>query len=47
VLSSPVADDPAVREMLASVPERRETVTLKGFAEPVGFVRLLSTTRSP
>jgi hypothetical protein len=33
-----------VREMLAAVPQRRETVALKGFAEPVGFIRLLSTT---
>ena len=39
VLSSAVADDPAVREVLAAVPKRRETVALKGFAEPVGFVR--------
>ncbi|HEX7428065.1 MAG TPA: adenylate/guanylate cyclase domain-containing protein [Mycobacterium sp.] len=44
VLSRAVADDPAVREVLAAVPKRRETVALKGFAEPVGFVRLLSTT---
>jgi class 3 adenylate cyclase len=44
VLSSSVADDPAVREVLTAVPKRRETVALKGFAEPVGFVRLLSTT---
>ena len=42
VLSSPIADDPAVREVLAAVPKRRETVALKGFAEPVGFIRLLS-----
>jgi class 3 adenylate cyclase len=42
VLSSSVADDPAVREVLAAVPKRRETVALKGFAEPVGFIRLLS-----
>ena len=47
VLSLAVADDPAVREVIASVPKDRETVALKGFAEPVGFVRLLSTTRSP
>jgi class 3 adenylate cyclase len=44
VLSTWVADDPEVREMLAAVPQRRETVALKGFAEPVGFIRLLSTT---
>ena len=41
VLSRAVADDPAVREVLAAVPKRQETVALKGFAEPVGFVRLL------
>jgi len=41
VLSRAVADDPAVREVLAAVPQRQETVALKGFAEPVGFVRLL------
>ncbi len=41
VLSSSVADDPAVREVLAAVPKDRETVALKGFAEPVGFIRLL------
>jgi class 3 adenylate cyclase len=44
VLSSSVADDPAVREVLAAISKRQETVALKGFAEPVGFVRLLSTT---
>lgn len=42
VLSHVVASDPAVRELLAALPQRRETVALKGFAEPVGFVRLLS-----
>ena len=41
VLSHAVADDPAVRDMLASTPKRREAVALKGFAEPVDFVRLL------
>ncbi len=41
VLSSSVADDPAVREVLAVMPKRRETVALKGFTEPVGFIRLL------
>jgi class 3 adenylate cyclase len=41
VLSHAVADDPAVRELLSAVPNRRETVTLKGFTDPVGFVRLL------
>jgi class 3 adenylate cyclase len=41
VLSCAVADDPAVQEILANVPQRQETVALKGFAAPVGFVRLL------
>lgn len=42
VLSEAIASDPAVREILAGVPQRREKVTLKGFAEPVGFLRLVS-----
>jgi class 3 adenylate cyclase len=42
VLSTSVADDPEAREILASVPQRRETVALKGFTEPVGFIRLLT-----
>ena len=42
VLSQAVAADPAVQEILAAVPKRHETVALKGFEEPVGFVRLLS-----
>ncbi|MDT5210677.1 MAG: hypothetical protein QOF67_3092 [Mycobacterium sp.] len=42
VLSNSVADDPEVREMLASVPQRREKVALKGFTDPVGFIRLLA-----
>ncbi|MGO9157441.1 adenylate/guanylate cyclase domain-containing protein [Mycobacterium sp.] len=42
VLSHAVAADPAVQEILAAVPKRHETVPLKGFEEPVGFVRLLS-----
>jgi class 3 adenylate cyclase len=41
VLSHAVAADPAVQEMLAAVPQRQETVALKGFTAPVGFVRLL------
>jgi class 3 adenylate cyclase len=41
VLSHAVANDPAVQEILANVPQRQETVALKGFAEPVGFVRLV------
>ena len=43
VLSRAVAADPAVQEILAAVPQRQETVALKGFAEPVGFLRLLSS----
>jgi len=42
VLSRAVAEDPAVRPLLAGVPARTESVPLKGFAEPVRFVRLLS-----
>jgi class 3 adenylate cyclase len=42
VLSSPVADDPAVREVIVAMPKRRETVALKGFSEPVAFIRLLT-----
>ena len=42
VLSSPLADDPAVREVIVAMPKRRETVALKGFAEPVAFIRLLT-----
>ena len=42
VLSQAVAADPAVQEILAAVPKRQETLPLKGFGEPVGFVRLLS-----
>ncbi|MGQ0584438.1 MAG: adenylate/guanylate cyclase domain-containing protein [Reyranella sp.] len=41
VLSRAVADDPAVQAVLANVPKREESVALKGFAEPVGFVRLI------
>jgi class 3 adenylate cyclase len=41
VLSRAVAHDPAVKPLLADVAARPESVTLKGFAEPVGFVRLL------
>jgi class 3 adenylate cyclase len=43
VLSHAVATDPAVQEILAHVPQRQETVALKGFAAPVGFLRLLSS----
>jgi len=42
VLSEAIASDPAVQELLAGIPQRHETVALKGFTEPVGFLRLLS-----
>jgi class 3 adenylate cyclase len=42
VLSRAVAEDPAVKPLLAGVPAREESVTLKGFAQPVGFVRVLA-----
>lgn len=42
VLSEAIASDPAVREIVDNVPQRRETVSLKGFTEPVGFLRLVS-----
>ncbi|KQH80436.1 hypothetical protein AO501_15655 [Mycobacterium gordonae] len=42
VLSEAIASDPAVRELVENVPQRRETVPLKGFAAPVGFLRLVS-----
>lgn len=40
VLSRAVADDPAVRPLLTPLAASEESVELKGFAEPVGFVRL-------
>ena len=43
VLSRAVADDPAVRPLLASLPAREENVPLKGFAVSINFVRLLPT----
>jgi class 3 adenylate cyclase len=46
VLSHAVAADPAVQEILGAVPKRHETVPLKGFEEPVSFVRLLPPVRS-
>jgi hypothetical protein len=36
-----VADDPAVQSVLANLPQHEEQVTLKGFSQPVGFVRLI------
>lgn len=47
VLSGTVADDPAVREVIDDVPSHRETVVLKGFTEPVGFVRLTPGRATP
>ena len=41
MLSRAVADDPAVKPLLAGAAARDESVPLKGFAEPVSFVRLL------
>ena len=41
VLSRAVADDPAVKPLLAGLDARDESVALKGFDKPVGFVRLL------
>ncbi len=42
VLSRAVADDPAVKPLLAAVPTRDESVSLKGFDRPIGFVRVLA-----
>jgi class 3 adenylate cyclase len=44
VLSRAVAEDPAVKPLLAAIAARAESVPLKGFAEPVGFVRVLPAT---
>ncbi|OBK24015.1 hypothetical protein A5634_04435 [Mycobacterium asiaticum] len=46
VLSRAVAADPAVQEIVGALPKREETVALKGFTEPVGFLRLLSLGRA-
>ena len=40
VLSRAIAGDPAVRPLLAGLPSREESVPLKGFADPIRFVRL-------
>ena len=40
VLSRVVADDPAVRPLLAPLATHEESVPLKGFADPIRFVRL-------
>src|SRR5205085_9879318 len=47
VLSRAVADDPAVKPLLAGVPVREESVPLKGFAQPVEFVRVLPVKLPP
>jgi len=41
VLSRTVADDPAVQPLLAGLSAREESVALKGFAQPIGFVRVV------
>ncbi len=41
VLSAGFAEDPAVAPRLAPLPHQREATSLKGFAEPVAFVRIL------
>ncbi len=41
VLSRSVADDPAVRPLLAWLSSRAESVPLKGFADPIPFVRVM------
>jgi class 3 adenylate cyclase len=40
VLSRAVADDPAVKTLIAAVPAGQESVALKGFADPISFLRL-------
>jgi class 3 adenylate cyclase len=40
VLSRTVADDPAVQPLLVGVPAGGESVVLKGFSDPIRFVRL-------
>lgn len=42
VLSQAVAHDPAVRPLLVGHAAREESVALKGFSSPIGFVRLLA-----
>ncbi len=42
VLSEVVAGDPAVRPLLDTLSTREESVRLKGFAEPIRFVRVRS-----
>jgi class 3 adenylate cyclase len=40
VLSRRLADDPAVRPLLAKLPLCEESLTLKGFDAPVPFIRI-------
>jgi hypothetical protein len=39
-LSRAVADDPAVQPLLAGLKPQEEAVALKGFSDPIRFVRL-------
>jgi class 3 adenylate cyclase len=41
VVSRAIAEDPAVKPLLANLPTRDESISLKGFETPVAFVRLL------
>jgi class 3 adenylate cyclase len=41
VISRAVADDPAVKPLIEKVTSREENVALKGFASPIGFLRIL------
>jgi class 3 adenylate cyclase len=43
VLSRTVADDPAVQPLVAGLKAHAESVALKGFSEPIGFLRLQSS----
>ena len=46
VLSRSVADDPAVQPLLKGLQSREEGVALKGFSDPIRFVRLMPRTRA-
>lgn len=43
VVSRAIADDPAVRPLLAPHVTQEESVALKGFGRPVGFTRIVAT----
>jgi class 3 adenylate cyclase len=47
VLSRTVADDPAVKPLIAGVPAGEESMPLKGFAEPISFLRLVPRVEAP